>query len=270
MLIAATEAETSGPKRQEKEEMMAGNGSAPAGLGALAPLARRLVWALPLWALLLGLSTLTHQPSYDADFSGYAEYVTTDQFLVSHLGASILGAALGIIGAISLVLLLAENRAGRLAFWGLMAFTIGQVLNSAVFGVAAFFQPAIGEAYLGGAETVAKTVNENVYGPDLFALVSVGVVLWVVGLIQLGRAMGRSGEVPRWAGRAFAIAAPGFGVVGFAFGAIQPVAALVLATTAAVAASRLREGSNSARRQASAVDPVPRRGPGSTRTPAMT
>lgn len=218
---------------------MEGSTPGPVGLAALSPLARRWIWALPVWGLLLGLSTLTHQPSYDTDFPGYADYITTDRFLISHLGASILGAGLGIIGAVALLVLLAETPAVRIAFWGLLAFIIGQVLNTAVFGVAAFFQPAIGDAFLDGQQAVARTVNEDVYGPTLFATVGVGLVLWIFGLVQLGRAMRRSGEIPGWAGLAFAIAAPLFAIAGFLLEPLQPVAGFVLAASAAVAASRL-------------------------------
>jgi hypothetical protein len=50
--------------------------------------ARIGLWLLPVYGILLGLSTLTHQPPIE-DFDAYARYVTTDVFLVSHLGASI-------------------------------------------------------------------------------------------------------------------------------------------------------------------------------------
>ena len=35
-------------------------------------------------------NTLTHQPAVD-DFDAYARYVTTDVFVLSHLGASVFG-----------------------------------------------------------------------------------------------------------------------------------------------------------------------------------
>jgi hypothetical protein len=38
------------------------------------------------------LSTITHQPPV-SDFGAYARYVSSDVFLISHLGASIFGAA---------------------------------------------------------------------------------------------------------------------------------------------------------------------------------
>jgi hypothetical protein len=55
------------------------------------------------------LSTLTHQPSID-DFDAYARYITTDVFLISHLGASILGAAFAILGAVGVTAFLVRGR----------------------------------------------------------------------------------------------------------------------------------------------------------------
>ncbi len=50
---------------------------------------------------MLALGTITHQPDFDTDFRGYGEYITTDRFLVSHLGASIASAALGLLGIVA-------------------------------------------------------------------------------------------------------------------------------------------------------------------------
>ena len=80
----------------------------PPGLAA-----RIGLWLLPAYGLLLGLSTLTHQPPV-ADFEAYARYVTTDVFLISHLGASILGAALAVIGVVALTAYLVCGRAAGL------------------------------------------------------------------------------------------------------------------------------------------------------------
>jgi hypothetical protein len=63
--------------------------------------ARLGLWLIPVYGVLLALSTLTHQPDYDTDFQSYAEYITTDRFLASHLGASIAGAALGLLGVVA-------------------------------------------------------------------------------------------------------------------------------------------------------------------------
>lgn len=55
------------------------------------------------------------------------------------------------------------------------AFVASQVLTTAVFGVAAFFQPAIGRAFLDGDDAVARSVNEDVYGLEVFAMVGIGL-----------------------------------------------------------------------------------------------
>src|SRR5918995_1260196 len=76
--------------------------------------ARIGLWLLPAYGFLLGLSTLTHQPPV-ADFDASARYVTTDVFLVSHLGASILGAALAVLGVVAVTAYLVSGRAAGLA-----------------------------------------------------------------------------------------------------------------------------------------------------------
>jgi hypothetical protein len=59
------------------------------------------VWLLPAFGLLLALSTIRQQPPVQTDFQGYARFVTTGEFLISHLVASIGGAALAILGVCS-------------------------------------------------------------------------------------------------------------------------------------------------------------------------
>ena len=197
--------------------------------------ARTWVWLLPAWGVLLALSTLTHQPSYDTDFEGYADYVTTAPFLLSHLVASIGGAALGVIGAVALAVALATRGAARSAMRGLMAFVAGQVLMTTGFGVAAFFQPAIGRAFHDGHDAVARAVNEDVYGAELIATIGVGLLLFITGAAVLGRAANRAG-MPRWAGTTFAVVAPLFAVAGFSIEILQPVAGLLLAVSGAALA----------------------------------
>jgi hypothetical protein len=73
-------------------------------------LSRLALWCLPVWALLLGLSTLTHQPDYEVEFDAYARYITTDRFLLSHIFASTVGAGIGTIGLVALFILLTTAR----------------------------------------------------------------------------------------------------------------------------------------------------------------
>jgi hypothetical protein len=108
------------------------------------------LWLLPAYGVLLALSTITHQPSVETDFPGYARYVTTDQFLISHLVASIGGAALATLGIMSAVVFLAAGRARRLALTGAVVTVVANVYLAATFGAASFVQPGIGRAFLRG------------------------------------------------------------------------------------------------------------------------
>jgi hypothetical protein len=73
--------------------------------------ARGAVWALPVWAAMLFLETLTHQPDPQTDMPAFAAYVTATEFLLSHLVNSIAGAAIGSIGVIGLMLYLQDTKA---------------------------------------------------------------------------------------------------------------------------------------------------------------
>jgi hypothetical protein len=203
--------------------------------------ARAGLWALPLWAALLLVSTLTHQPSYAADFPAYARYVTTTPFLLSHLVASILGAAIGLLGLFALFVLLVRGARGgtsRLALAGLVAAVLATALTTSVFGVAAFAQPAIGRAYLGGHTDQAVAINSDVYGPPLFATALPGLLLFALGIGLFGAAVARCVWLPRWAGIGFALGGALFAIVGFLVGEVQPFGAALMAVSTAWIAYR--------------------------------
>ena len=63
---------------------------------------RTALIALPLYGALLFSGTLTHQPDYKTQFRDYAEYITTNRFIVDHLVVSILGIAVAMIGVLAL------------------------------------------------------------------------------------------------------------------------------------------------------------------------
>ena len=195
---------------------------------------RRCVWLLPAWALLLVISTLTHQPDPATDFDGYARYITTMPFLLSHLLASIGGAALGCIGAVALAIHLSASRAARMALWGMAAFSAAQVLTASVFGVAAFFQPAVGRSYLDGRQEVARAINNDVYGPEVFAMVGVGLLLMIIGAVLLGSAAARVRVGRVWPGVVFAAAVPVFAIGGQIFGIMHTVAGLAIVISSVV------------------------------------
>ena len=209
--------------------------------------ARAGLWLIPVYGVLLALGTLTSQPDYETDFRGYAEYITTDRFLASHLGASIGGAALGLLGVLALLAFLARGPAVTAAIVGAAATIVGNVLVTAVFGAAAFAQPAIGRAYLGGAPGVPE-LNEDVYGTPLFATAGVGLLFFVVGGTLLAFAIARVGGAMRWAGIVYGVSIALF-VIGFlTFRLAQPAGGLLLAAVGVVIALRLPDASRAAGR----------------------
>jgi hypothetical protein len=207
--------------------------------------ARAGLWLIPVYGALLALSTLTHQPDYDTNFQSYAEYITTDRFLVSHLGASIAGAALGLLGVVATLAFLVRGPAVTAAILGAASTIVGNVLFTALFGVAAFAQPAIGRAFLDGAPGV-RELNEDVYGTPLFATAGIGFLFFLVGGIVLGVVMARSARPLRWVGIGYAASLVLF-VLGFlVLDIAQPVAGVLLAVVGVVLALRLPRYSSAA------------------------
>src|SRR6266851_9635573 len=115
------------------------------------------LWALPVWAVLLFVGTVDHQPDTRTDFAGFARYVTTPEFLASHIVASIIGAGIGVLGLLGLFMFLALSVRSRLAAAGLTMAVVGNVMLTAVFGLAAFGQVAVGRLYLAGQTDSAVT-----------------------------------------------------------------------------------------------------------------
>ena len=121
--------------------------------------ARGAIWAVPVWAALLFFGTLTHQPDPQTAFGDFAAYVTTDQFLFSHVLNSIAGAAIGSIGVIGLMLFLQNSKVAGKAITGMVATVAANTLSSSLFGVAAFAQPAMGRAFLAGQDNARDFYN---------------------------------------------------------------------------------------------------------------
>lgn len=203
--------------------------------------ARLGVWLLPVHALLLAVGTLTHQPDPGTAFDAYARYTTTAPFLAGHLVASIAGAALGALGVVAALAFLVGGRGTRSGIAGAALLVAGDVVSTAVFGAAAFAQPAIGRAFLRGVAD-APAIDADVYGPALVGTAVVGELLLLAGAIAFGVAVARAAgadDALRRAAVVYAVALPCFLVTGFVLQGVQPVAALVAAGAAAVVALRL-------------------------------
>jgi hypothetical protein len=166
--------------------------------------ARGALWALPVWAALLFISTLTHQPDPQSDFPGFAAYVTTSQFLLSHLVGSIAGAAIGSIG------------------------------------VAAFAQTIMGRMFLAGQQNALDFYNQ-VYSAPLFGTALVGLLLLIIGGVFVGIAIAACGCLPRWTGWVYAVTTFGFVLSNFLFPVGQSVmSVLLLIATVVIAWSARR------------------------------
>jgi hypothetical protein len=196
------------------------------------------LWLLPAYGVLLALSTLTHQPSI-SDFDAYARYITTDVFLLSHLVASIGGAALAAVGTAAALVFLGPGRAVRAAAIGTALTLVAHVVMASAFGSAAFVQPGIGRAHLAGAPGMPALNLDTAYGPALVGTIGVSSLVFLAGAIVLGTAVARTAPGLRWAGTAYAAALPLFVVTGLALQALQPVVGLVIALATAVVARRL-------------------------------
>ena len=185
------------------------------------------IWALPVYAALTLGATVTHQPDPATRFESWSRYVTTDIFLISQIFGSILGTAFGILGMAALAAFLAGTRRSGLAAWGLVAGIFGKVLLTAVFGIAAGAQPAIGRAFLAGEQGIQQLYQE-VYSAPVFGMAGAGVLLLSAAFVLLGWATVASELLPRWSGVALALGGPLIGIAGLIFGPSQTLGALLI------------------------------------------
>jgi hypothetical protein len=225
------------------------------GAGPLARAARLGLWALPVWAALLCVSTVTEQPNPTTDLAGWSRYVTTPEFLASHLVASILGAAIGALGLVALGAVLASRGHPRAGLWVMVTGVFANVVSAAGFGVAALAQPAIGRDYLAGHTAQASLLVRTVVNGEWMTVTAItGGVLLIASTVIAGVAVARTGSLPRAAGIGFAISVVLFAIANIPDkGPWQAIAAaLICAFTAWIALAAGRRGA-----PAAAGDTVP-------------
>src|SRR5919106_4558672 len=184
----------------------------------------RLTWLLPLWGAVTVPATVTQQPDARTDFAAYADYVTTTRFLVGHLVGSIAGTVLGILGIVGLTVILARTRVARSALTAATVAIVGCGLLLPVFGVAAFAQPAIGNAAHAGLAG-AEQIDTDVYGTLTLTVGFVAALAFAIGLAWLGIAVARSDYLPRWSGWLLVLAGPFIGIFGILIELLQPIGA---------------------------------------------
>jgi hypothetical protein len=171
------------------------------GDGLLARAARLGVWALPVWAALLSVSTINEQPNWQTQPADWSRFVTTPQFLASHLVASILGAAIGALGMVALGAVLARRGHPAAGLSTMVTGVVANVLVASGLGVAAFAQPAIGSSYLAShSAQVRLLIKTAVNGTWLNAMTITSGLLLIASAVVAGVAVARTRSLPRAAG----------------------------------------------------------------------
>ena len=222
--------------------------------------ARIGIWAVPVYAATLFAGTITHQPPPQTELADWSRYVTTNEFLFSHIVFSILGAVFGAIGAVSLGIVLIERGSVKLGLAGLVTGVAANVIGSSIFGIAAFAQPAIGRMYLAGNHDLAQSLYyDAAQGTPMVLVAIVFLVLVVTSFIVFGVGFARLALMPRWAGIGYAASGPLFAVIGFALDNwIQSVAATLMTASAVWMVIALRRSSGPSLR-ADQSSPLPAR-----------
>ena len=191
--------------------------------------------ALPISGLLTMWSTLIPQPNPTTEFEAWSRFVTTPDYLISHLLGTNLGIILLIFGVIALGAYLAKRGySGRL---GLIAMIITIAANTLALmsagGWSTFAAPAIGRAYLAGIED-AMLIDVGIDYLVIFMLV---IAFAFIGNVLLGIAILRSRTLPKWAGAIWIAWAVMFYVAGVLSGFLftssslptQPIGSLLMA-----------------------------------------
>jgi hypothetical protein len=180
-------------------------------------------------------STLTPQPNPTTEFEAWSRFVTTTDYLISHLLGSNLGIILLIFGVIALRAYLAKG--GRTVRLGLMAMVIIIAANAlglmSAGGWSTFAAPAIGRAYLAGIEDAMRID----VGADFIVIFMLVIALSFIGNVLLGIAIWRSRTLPKSAGAIWIAWAVMFYVAGVLSGFLftssslptQPIGSLLMA-----------------------------------------
>lgn len=195
------------------------------------------LWALPLYGALTAWASIDPQPDSSTDPEGWARFVSTDSYLVSHLVGSTGGTILAILGTMALGGYLVGGRSARLGVAGMVIAVAGHAVLLVPATISTFATPAIGRAYLAGFTDVMQIT----FSGAADAMLLLGLLLALVGNILLGVAMWRSGLLPVWVGVVWVISAVVFYVLGVVLGLVttgaslptQPVGALLIVVSGA-------------------------------------
>jgi hypothetical protein len=161
---------------------------------------------LPIHGLLTFWTTLDPQPDPSRRYAAWAQFVTTDHHVLTHVAGSGLGTILGIFGVFALAAHMASTRARNIGLLAMVITVLGQTFFLMVIGISAVAAPLEGQAYRAGTEALRDL-------PSTTASVAHGLIgllvitLSFLGNSLLGLAIWRSGSLPRWTAVVWAMAA---------------------------------------------------------------
>jgi hypothetical protein len=208
----------------------------------LARWSRAAIWCLPVYGALTLAATVSQQPDPATQFGAWSEYVTTGWFYSSHLGASLIGLALGTLGVVGLGVVLAGGRRPRAALTALALHVLGAAFVLGLFGVAAFVQPAVGAAFLGG-EAAAQGWYDAVFNSARTLVPAVaGLLVFSAASVVMAWSLAGHPDLPRWLAWLFGVTAPFIGLLGLMVSLLQPLGAALLIVSGTLLAVQLREG----------------------------
>ncbi len=159
---------------------------------------------LALYGALTFWTALDPQPDPNTEYEAWAQYVSTNYYVLKHLFASILGMVFALFGTIALGAYLARSRAGRLGLVAMVITVLGTALFLTVGGVSTFAVPEQGQMQVLGIEEY-RNMPPILAETLMMATFGVGFLLMLVGNVLLGVAVWRSGTLPRWAGVLWAL-----------------------------------------------------------------
>jgi hypothetical protein len=128
--------------------------------------------------------------------------LTSTAWVTAHLLLALAFALLP-VGLLAIYLRLADGPAASRALRGLVLALAGIGLVTPAVGVETFAMPVLGRLYLDGVAGVSPALAWIYRGPMTVVMLP-GLALLAAGAIDLARAIGRGGTLPRWAALTFA------------------------------------------------------------------